>query len=380
MADAYNLKAGHTITVTANEGRVHVRSGTESSFTRSSVSFGPYLVDTNWLVDGDATVSTAEYTSAFNAYVYPNAGAPEDAAQATLSLNPTGDDNALTATARVYGAEGNSISIEYVDPGVEAPLSVSVFRQKITVSLANDENPAITSTAAEVKAAIEAHTEANQLVSLAIDTSDTGSGDDGSGVVTALAAASLTGGAGTGIGIVPKGGMVVDTTNGALYQNTGTLAVPAYSADITSAATIRGALVTKDADQGTADYTTPAAVSWDLEVYDTDDIHEGVTNPTRLSVPAGVSYVRLTGQVTITGVTTENQTRIAISKNGDEDFAGGASAWDGSIATSRRINISTPVLAVVGGTDYFELVLEQTTDTSVTVLDDRTWFAMEIIG
>lgn len=230
MATNYTLKAGSTLAVTANEGRVHVYSGdngSESAFTRSAVSFGPYFVDRTFLVDGDATVTTARDTTPTNSYIYAHDGAPDDAVQATLSLNPTGDDNALTATARVYGEEGNSISIAYVDPGADSALSVSVFRQAITVTLAYAE-AAITSTAAEVKAAIEAYWEANQLVSLVIDTADSGAGDDGSGVVTALAAAALTGGAGTAIGRVQPGGLLIDTSTGKQYRNVGTLAVPVW--------------------------------------------------------------------------------------------------------------------------------------------------------
>lgn len=231
MADAYNLKAGQTITVTANEGRAHVRTvdGAHGGFTRSSVAYGPYLVDTNWLVDGDATVVIADYGAAVNAYVYPHAGAPDDAVQASVAINPTGDDNGLIFTARAYGAEGNGITVAYVDPGgTTAALSVSVYRQAITVSLARAAN-AITTTAAQVKAAIEAHGVANELVTVAIDASDTGLADDGSGIVTAIAATALENGAGTAIGILHPGGLLIDTDNGDVYRNSGTLAAPAYT-------------------------------------------------------------------------------------------------------------------------------------------------------
>lgn len=229
MATNYPLKAGHTLTATVNEGRAHIRSadGLDNAFTRSSVAFGPYLVDRVFLADGDVAVAVAPYTASINSLITTSVGAPVDAAQATLSLNPTGDDNALTATARAYGEEGNSISIAYVDPGADGALSVSVFRQAITVTLAYAEE-AIASTAAEVKAAIEAHSQANQLVTLAINAADSGSGDDGSGVVTALASAPLTGGAGTAIGKVQSGGLLIDTTTGKQYRNVGTLAVPVW--------------------------------------------------------------------------------------------------------------------------------------------------------
>jgi hypothetical protein len=255
MAEVYKLKAGQTIEVTVNEGRAHVRQsdGSFSTFTRSSVTYGPFLTETDWLVDGNVSVEIADYAVAHNSYVFANAGVPADAAQATLSRNPTGNDNALTFTARAYGAEGNSISVAYIDPGADADLSVSVFRQAITVNLAYAA-AAITSTAADVLAAIEAHTEANQLVTVAINTGDTGSADDGSGIVTALAAAALTGGAGTGIGVVSKGGLCVDTTNGNVYINNGTTAAPEW--DGLNEAAIATALYATAAQGALADTAT----------------------------------------------------------------------------------------------------------------------------
>jgi hypothetical protein len=229
MGTKYTLKAGYTLTATANEGRVHVYSDSDSFFTRSAVTVGPYRVDRVFTVDGDATVATAADTTSVRALLTSNAGAPVNAAQATLSRNPTGDDNALTFTARAYGTEGNSISVAYVDPGANSQsLAVSVFRQAITVSLATNGGGSITSTAAQVKAAIEAHVTANQLVTVAINTADTGSADDGSGVVTALSASAMTGGAGTGIGIVSPGALCVDTTNSDVYRNDGTTAAPIW--------------------------------------------------------------------------------------------------------------------------------------------------------
>jgi hypothetical protein len=163
------------------------------------------------------------------AYILQHAGVPADGARATLARNPAGDDNALTFTAVEYGAGGNSISIAYIDPGaINQSLSVTVADKAITVSLATNGSGTITSTAAQVKAAIEANAVANALVTAAINTSDSGSADDGSGVVTALAAANMTGGAGFGVNVLGKGGLVADTTNGKLYINGGTLAAPVW--------------------------------------------------------------------------------------------------------------------------------------------------------
>jgi len=159
------------------------------------------------------------------------AGAPDATAQATLSRDPAGDENALTFTSVAYGAGANDITIEYVDPSAnDAVLSVVVTASAIVVNLATGVAGAITSTAAEVLAAIEAEAAAAALVTVAIDTGDTGVADDGSGVVTALAAAAMTGGAGVGIGVAGIGSRYTDITNGVLYLNTGTKSVPVWGA------------------------------------------------------------------------------------------------------------------------------------------------------
>lgn len=225
------LPAGNVLTVTpVGNTQVYVSSDATGDFLDGAKSWGPYLVAREFIVEGSATVATSEYTTALNAYVYPNAGAPADAVQASKTVNPTGDDNALTFTAVAYGTDGNSLQIEYLDPGANSQsLAVTVYnRQKISVSLATNGSGTITSTATLVKAAIEADPIASDLVTVAIDTSDTGVADDGSGVVTAMALAAFTGGAGTGIGLVPPGGLVVDTTNGEQYRNTGTQAAPVW--------------------------------------------------------------------------------------------------------------------------------------------------------
>ncbi|MFZ4539209.1 hypothetical protein [Propionivibrio sp.] len=177
------------------------------------------------------------FVAALNALHLDGTGVPENAVQAALTVNPAGDDNSLTFTAVAYGAGGNAITIEYVDPGAaSASLGVVVSGPTITVNLATDVNSAITSTAAEVLTAIEASTAAVALITVAIDTSDAGNADDGSGVVTAMAVDTFAGGAGTGVGLAKKGCEYVNTTTGLAYRNTGTLAVPVWTGSVTTAA------------------------------------------------------------------------------------------------------------------------------------------------
>lgn len=229
MATLYTLKAGDTLTVTAGANPASVE-GYAYILPGYAVSFGPYLADRSFTISGDATVSAANSAIiAIGSLLMANAGAPVTAVAATANVNPTGDDNSLTFTAKVYGAAGNNISLEYVDPAAnDQALSVSVTGQAIRVSLATGVAGAITSTAAEVKAAVEAKQAAANLVSVAVHTADSGSGDDGSGVVTAMARANLASGAGTFIGRASPGALCIDTTNSDVYRNDGTTAAPVW--------------------------------------------------------------------------------------------------------------------------------------------------------
>lgn len=110
---------------------------------------------------------------------------------ATLSTNLAGANNDLTFTAVVPGTGGNSIAIVYADPGGNnAALSVTVGGSTITVHLATGGGGAITSTAAQIAAAIAASAPAAALVTVANKTAN-----DGTGVVVALGSTPLAGGA-----------------------------------------------------------------------------------------------------------------------------------------------------------------------------------------
>lgn len=241
MSSQHNLKAGYAITITPAVGApvnvYMVQDSSVSALLYSARTFGPYLFDCTFVITGQgATVTTTLATVAnLGSLLLVSAGAPVSAVQASATINPTGDDNALTITAREYGTGGNSITVTYVDPGAnDAALSVTVAGKSIVVSLATNGGGTITSTAAEVKAAIEAHQPAHALVTVAIDDSDTGTEDDGSGVVTAIASTALENGAGTGIGIAKPGAICIDTTGGALYRNSGTLLAPTWTSEVQS--------------------------------------------------------------------------------------------------------------------------------------------------
>jgi hypothetical protein len=147
-----------------------------------------------------------------NLYVYPTT-------KAALTTSLTGTNNDLTFRAHRGGVAGNSITITLFDPtGNNVPLSVAVVGTAITVTLATDGVSAITSTAAQVRDAINQSFASYALVYAVLTT-----GNDGTGLVTALAATPLTGGSDT----------EVETFLGALSDET-SLNISASAAPLTA--------------------------------------------------------------------------------------------------------------------------------------------------
>jgi hypothetical protein len=109
---------------------------------------------------------------------------------ATLTTALTGANNDLTFTARRPGNKGNTVTVRYLDPAANnQTLAISVSTMAITTSLATGAGGAITSTAATIRDAINGDATASALVFAA-----NAAANDGTGVVTAMAATALTGG------------------------------------------------------------------------------------------------------------------------------------------------------------------------------------------
>jgi hypothetical protein len=116
------------------------------------------------------------------------AGTFSDGTASSLTTALVGLNNDLIYTARQIAADADGITVAYVNPGVLASLSVAVSGRAITVTLAHD-GVGIISTAALVSAAVAAKPSAAALVTVSNAT-----GNDGTGVVTAMAATNLAGG------------------------------------------------------------------------------------------------------------------------------------------------------------------------------------------
>jgi hypothetical protein len=111
-------------------------------------------------------------------------------ANARLLLDPTGSNNSLLLVAKEAGPDGNDISIALLDPSAnDQSLVISVLDKEIVVSLATGSGGAITTTAEELKTALEINLETLALISIT---------EVGliSGTVAAVAKTNLSGGLG----------------------------------------------------------------------------------------------------------------------------------------------------------------------------------------
>lgn len=146
-----------------------------------------------------------------------NPGATPDGVVYTLTTALTGTNNDLVFTGKVKGIK---FSVTYTDPGgahaLVVALAESATGYDITVTLANS-GAAITSTAADISTALAADALIGQIVSIANDT-----GNDGTGVVTALTKTNATGGTATTAAVRPDDTFAtVDPNNGNTWTNTG---------------------------------------------------------------------------------------------------------------------------------------------------------------
>lgn len=113
--------------------------------------------------------------------------------QATASLTTAlaGSNNDIVLTAAVPGPGGNAITLALVDPmGNSQALGIVVTGNAIVANLATGLTGTITTTATALLAALAASAPATALATGAL-----APGNDGTGVVTALTATHLSGGA-----------------------------------------------------------------------------------------------------------------------------------------------------------------------------------------
>lgn len=147
--------------------------------------------------------------------------------------------------------------------------------------------------------------------------------------------------------------------------------------------TFRGALVTTI---GTPSQSIPNAtlqfLNFNTVERDTDSFFNPAV-PTRLTVPTGVSKVRLAGQVVFNHQSMTGLRQVVIKKNfpaGLGWYAGvPASTIVANQTTTTDVHVSTPVIDVQEG-DFFELEVYQSGGVPITALASvGTWFTIEVV-
>jgi hypothetical protein len=139
----------------------------------------------------------------------------------------------------------------------------------------------------------------------------------------------------------------------------------------------RGAQIKLSADVtgwGSAVFGT---VTWSSAVFDTNTFFAGGA-PTVLTVPTGVSWVRVTAAVTITTTASATQNYVKIQKNGAD--LSPAISIGGAItaATSIGINATTAPISVVA-TDTFRVQVYQNSGAGATLVAASSWFAIDVL-
>jgi hypothetical protein len=143
-----------------------------------------------------------------------------------------------------------------------------------------------------------------------------------------------------------------------------------------------GALVGKTAHQSIATGTF-TKITWDAESYDTSNIHDNAINNTRMTVPAGVTYVKVKTQLWWQGpASASGYKSIVIRKNGSYFEGMGSTVW-AATTIADHYTAETTVVPVTAG-DYFEVEVYQNTGVTLTLYaggtsKQETWFALEAI-
>lgn len=141
---------------------------------------------------------------------------------------------------------------------------------------------------------------------------------------------------------------------------------------------LQRAIATVDTDDTGVNITTATNVTFDSADEVNLDAWNGA-NPTRLTVPAGVSYVRIVANFSVLKTSGTNEfVDVIITRNGS-DTSPVSRQNQRNDAGFADIQVMTPILAVSAG-DYFELSARVETDTTVDIRADRTWMEMEVKG
>lgn len=132
----------------------------------------------------------------------------------------------------------------------------------------------------------------------------------------------------------------------------------------------------------TSNQTIPSgintAITWSTEDFDAAGIWT-ISDPTRLTVPATITRVRLTAGVEWAS-RTGGFVRVNPRMNGGGTQPHGLPRDARDYTTSFNVtqNIASGIIVCAPG-DYFELIVQQSTGALDVVAGDYTWFCMELL-
>lgn len=156
----------------------------------------------------------------------------------------------------------------------------------------------------------------------------------------------------------------------------------------------QGALVIKAADlmavniggvAGGDLLTGGTLMTWDSEVYDTDNFHDNASNPGRLTIPPSIggAAVVLTANIFHTAISAASQTSfLSFRKNGTAAVPGNVYSAGNIVevatsGTTSSIQIQSAPINVVAG-DYFEC-WHMHNDASLNIESDRSSFGIRVV-
>lgn len=145
--------------------------------------------------------------------------------------------------------------------------------------------------------------------------------------------------------------------------------------------TLTGALAYVGSSITTQNYSTPAALPFNSEAYDSDAFHDNVTNNSQIVIPSAVNgrYAILKGSSRLSLVSGNQQASLEIKKGGASFLTGAIQNVQNGVSGSQWIDIETPPFVVSTGEVYTLVQFSQ--DTSVT-LDGgagNTAFSIQIL-
>ncbi len=153
--------------------------------------------------------------------------------------------------------------------------------------------------------------------------------------------------------------------------------------DLVPAPTFSGCAVRLSANESIANASF-VIVDWDTAIYETGgEFWDSGTNPSRLTVPTGVTKVILSGSIVWATNSTANR-RIQLFKNASYAFDGSIyveNTATGSASETGQVFVTPPL--TVSATDYFEVNVFQNSGGTLAIDNANygyfIWFAMEVI-